>query len=670
MGGVAGHMSHLYDNPSLSFTKMREIMAAVSNGEIEAEEKVDGQNLFISYSEKDQKAKAARNLGNLRSGGLSAESLSEKFFGRGNLYDSFTKGFEAFEAAVNGLNPETRVQIFGPDADIWYNAEIMDPGSANVILYDNETIKIHDVGHFRFNKKTGKKSEEDVSTNLAILDANLSAMQNASADKTFSLIRKAMISMKALEDDKVLTQAYSRLDTALRDANISNDDVVGNYVYNRILDGIDTDLNDAFKNEIVMYLLKIPGNIGLRRLKKGLKPAELEDLMDIVSSKRSILSQAIEPIERIVHDFSVEILKNLESAFIIDNGKEASRLRSELSTAVEELTSTASEDPESMEIMQKHLNKIGDINKITTPVEGIVFSYEGNVYKFTGNYAPLNQILGLFKYGRGTKQLATEGIHSQSRVVTESPKRRVALFPGKFRPPHRGHFDFAKKVANRNDVDELVILISPVDRQNITAEQSVSIWNEYLKSDNIPNITVEVSEHRSPVAAVYEFAADSSKASTGDTVVLIKSTKDTGDTRFSGVQSYAARHNPGVSVETVVEEPVQSSAGKVFNARDMRRAIANGDAQLFKSYLPPKSDKDAIWNMVYQGNDPTELSSFIEGQLDEMSAMAGGAVEGSGGGFGVGGVNTYNPYERRAPVKPKKPRKKPQVTRAKGQRRR
>ena len=31
MGGVAGSMSHLYDNPSLTFSKMKEIMTAAAN---------------------------------------------------------------------------------------------------------------------------------------------------------------------------------------------------------------------------------------------------------------------------------------------------------------------------------------------------------------------------------------------------------------------------------------------------------------------------------------------------------------------------------------------------------------------------------------------------------------------------------------------------------------
>ena len=38
MGGVAGHMDHLYDNPSLTFSKMIEIMEAASSGELTTEE--------------------------------------------------------------------------------------------------------------------------------------------------------------------------------------------------------------------------------------------------------------------------------------------------------------------------------------------------------------------------------------------------------------------------------------------------------------------------------------------------------------------------------------------------------------------------------------------------------------------------------------------------------
>ena len=47
MGGVAGHMSHLYDNPSLKFSQMMNIFKAAANGELEGTEKTEGQNLFV-----------------------------------------------------------------------------------------------------------------------------------------------------------------------------------------------------------------------------------------------------------------------------------------------------------------------------------------------------------------------------------------------------------------------------------------------------------------------------------------------------------------------------------------------------------------------------------------------------------------------------------------------
>ena len=213
MGGIAGHMSHLYDNPNLSFSKMKEIMAAVSDAKLETEEKVDGQNLFLSYSVSAGKAKGARNKGNLRGDGLDAAALATKFAGRGNLEKTFVEGFAAFERAVETLSDEEKVAIFGPNTDIWYNAEIMDPESRNVINYDSKTLKIHDRGHFRFDKSTGEKSAEDVSANLAVLDNRLKSMQDAISEDKFSLVRSAIIQLEKMEDKEPLKEAYSIFST-------------------------------------------------------------------------------------------------------------------------------------------------------------------------------------------------------------------------------------------------------------------------------------------------------------------------------------------------------------------------------------------------------------------------------------------------------------------------
>ena len=54
------------------------------------------------------------------------------------------------------------------------------------------------------------------------------------------------------------------------------------------------------------------------------------------------------------------------------------------------------------EFRKTQLNKIsamGDLSKLV-PSEGLVFQYKGKTYKFTGFFAPINQITGLMKFAR------------------------------------------------------------------------------------------------------------------------------------------------------------------------------------------------------------------------------------------------------------------------------
>jgi len=139
--------------------------------------------------------------------------------------------------------------------------------------------------------------------------------------------------------------------------------------------------------------------------------------------------------------------------------------------------------------------------------------------------------------------------------------------------------------------------------------------------------------------------------------MLIKSSKDFGDTRFEGAQSYAERNNPGVSVELIEEDPVSRPDGTPYNGEDAREAIAMNDAVLFNTFVPKVIDSDEIWNIFHPNESYNEHVDFM---IDEISAMGSGAV--SGGGSGFGPPNTYNPY---TPGKVKKPK----VKRAKRQRR-
>ena len=51
-------MSHIYENPDLTFSQVKDIFIKASQGELKGTEKTDGQNMYVSYSLVEKKAKA------------------------------------------------------------------------------------------------------------------------------------------------------------------------------------------------------------------------------------------------------------------------------------------------------------------------------------------------------------------------------------------------------------------------------------------------------------------------------------------------------------------------------------------------------------------------------------------------------------------------------------
>lgn len=87
------------------------------------------------------------------------------------------------------------------------------------------------------------------------------------------------------------------------------------------------------------------------------------------------------------------------------------------------------------------------------------------------------------------------------QLLKEISVKNLGLFPGKFKPPHRGHFDTAKKASANNDL--VFVLISEKPHEGFTAEQSFKIWNIYR--NYIPNLTPFITTP-TPVLGCYDIA--------------------------------------------------------------------------------------------------------------------------------------------------------------------
>jgi cytidyltransferase-like protein len=87
------------------------------------------------------------------------------------------------------------------------------------------------------------------------------------------------------------------------------------------------------------------------------------------------------------------------------------------------------------------------------------------------------------------------------------PNETIALYPGKFKPPHKGHLDVVNQLTRI--ADQVYVLISPKPHEGITAEQSLDIW-EKLYSPLISDrrkIKFVISQ-LTPVKDVYDIITD------------------------------------------------------------------------------------------------------------------------------------------------------------------
>jgi hypothetical protein len=459
-------MSHLHDNPNLTFSELKEILTAASSGELEGTEKTDGQNLYISYDVRNGTARGSRGKGHVKIGGLDPAGLAEKFGGRGALEKTFSDALGAFEEAAGLFSPEEQNEIFGPAVNVFYNAEVQDPRATNVIQYDTRTLLIHRVGHVRYDRETGEMVDPFDAGAAAQALAN--ALERIQRDKKFGenydVKIGAMRRLAALDDDTALRTALGQIEGLINSVGLSDNQTVGDYLISQIEQIIlqTAELPEETIKLVISRILKDYYKDQVEGAKENIRviiasaPEFEEEIRQILANHRQIVSEAIRPLEAIIHDFAVEMLRGLESAFVLNNRAEVARLRAEVSEAITAIENSDSE--EAMEILKIQMAKLKDLEGVSTAAEGFVFDYKGHTYKFTGNFAPMNQLLGLFKYGRGDVP-PLQKLDEQD-VVPSEIQTIVGVYPGRFQPMGPHHAKVFQKIMNFDFLDNAYVVTS------------------------------------------------------------------------------------------------------------------------------------------------------------------------------------------------------------------
>jgi len=619
-GGVGGHLNHLYDNRQMTYNKMVSILKKASNGELVGTEKADGYNIFLGYQ--GGLARAARNKTDMQRGGMTMEELAAREFKGGEkVRQAYIQSFDAYQSALDSLSDQEKVKIFGLNGEVFYNTEIMGPAAAQVLNYDVNVLSIHHGGHKTYNRVTDTVDVIDATENSRTLDRIIDRFEAATAGKSFAVQRTAFVKLKALDGDVDLNVAIAKL----QKAGFAGTMTIEEYLEIKLVPVVDSALpyfDPRIKQEIIDRMLNKENKKGVAQITKGFPKEQKLVVSALVKQSGKLIKDVIWPIEEAVHDFAVEMLRGMESAYILDNEKELGRLRQEVATAIRDIQAYSGPGEETAkDVLLQQLKKLKNIEDVSATAEGFVFEEDGMLYKFTGNYAPMNQLLGMFKYGRGkVPAIKKQEQELQEQEAEEPPETKlanvvpepidnqildhIALFPGGFKPPHEGHFDAAAYLSRQKGVDQVYVIVSPKargehdfdSRIEVTAEMSKELWDLYVAANRNKigaPIVVTIGKGITPVTDAYDFMM---KLSPGQTVTFAKGSKDREDKRFDGAQAWSDKKGLGLNVN-LINTPI---FGGGISGTMMRRMIIKEDWKSFAANVPLTKMEDIklAWGIV------------------------------------------------------------------------
>jgi hypothetical protein len=469
-GGAAGHLAHPYEDDSLTFADVKEMIKRGLVGGLDAEapvtEKLDGQNL--TFSVKDGRVVFARNKGQIKNFGqnaLDTAGIRQMFSGRGAIEKSFGSAAEDLQAAVDSLPPEQRQEMFG-DGRKFMNLEVIFPDTQNVIPYGKPVLVFHGTIEYDQNGEEVGRSIEDGKT----FDQQLQAV-NAQKQKTFGLSGPQSISFSdadTAKNMKKMREYAATLSRLQQEFDLDDKSTLEDYKkewWRREIDAMEVSLTDEQKEKLVKrWTMGDKKAIGVKdfedpETKKWFRKFEAEELA-------GMQKLCTRPIEKVFLRVGVDTLKRVTNLLSTNNPEAAESLKQQLLTAIKTIKDTG--DTDQLAMLQQQIERLDDLGiENVVPSEGIVFMYNGKPYKFTGTFAPVNQILGMMKFGRGKAKLVgepeeepkpTQTPEPQQKVVgTPTEKRTIAIFPGRFQPFHAGHYSIYQMLVNKFGKDNVYI---------------------------------------------------------------------------------------------------------------------------------------------------------------------------------------------------------------------
>jgi len=394
-GGAYGHMNHPFDSSiNLTFGDLKTIVNKALDGNLGVvREKTDGQALAISW--KNGRLIAARNKSHLQNAGadaMDANGVAAKFGGRGGLTDAYNFAMKDMENALRSLG-KAELDKFFQNGKVFMNIEVIWPTSVNVIPYGQALLVFHNA--LEYNEAGNPIGQIKGAENK--LGALIKKV-NASVQSKYTIQGPPITKLPKNEDLSKLKPKYISMINKLQ-SEFGLGDKAGISDYHQAWWK-----NFIKKSGKTLAPLEVEGlikrwafddksfgirSIGDDKAKTWADGVEKQD-------KSKITKENIMKFEEIFLGVGSDVMSFMSSVLTVAPDSALQQIRSRLDATVAQVKAEGTPAQiAKLELELKRINSIGGFDKIV-PAEGIVFNYKGNVFKLTGAFASLNQLLGIF----------------------------------------------------------------------------------------------------------------------------------------------------------------------------------------------------------------------------------------------------------------------------------
>ena len=438
MGGIAGHMNHVYDNLNLTFSGLLDILTQAAAGSLNPTEKVDGQNLYFTYDFRDNQVKFARRPAEAASGGITKEALNSEFIrkrdnstnseGYQSVVDAFYFGMTAIEMGINSAQEQTILSLFerAKAADVsddtpydtptvFINCEIMYSENRNMIMYDGDFIVFHKFDLLNENLESLSKEEllkldSSMREKFNSLVAEVEKSEQTVAGRQWKVVGPQTRKLRNL-DSSFIEESRTKIQNIVQKYNMTLDNKFSDFLAAGVAEYVkEAGFTVPVPKDVVIILQKAvidptgfsnnPGRLGNTLLPQGPRKGSARKTIinNYIGGSKSdagllsnflakgkafaLMSRILEPFAQITPGLTASLMRDVPSAFMKDSDKGTKIFRRTVELAIQHLENMfRNADPADEKInslknrYNKQMARLQSVDNISSAMEGVVFEY-------------------------------------------------------------------------------------------------------------------------------------------------------------------------------------------------------------------------------------------------------------------------------------------------------